>query len=101
MPSLSESFNEKYSGGRASYESPDERPESLEDVECLSPRWQQLWMLEELLDVELEIWSKNRAKLNTDDIQAILDSTLDSLDAIPVIVEALVEEENLIEEVKE
>jgi len=91
-PSLSNTFNEKYEGGRSGFQSPDSRPDSFEEVQSLSPRWQQLWMLEELLEVELEIWGKNRAKLNTNDIEEILESTLESLDAVPVIVENLMEE---------
>jgi hypothetical protein len=97
-PSLSNTFNQKYEGGRSGFQSPDDRPENLEQVQSLSPRWQQLWMLEELLGVELEIWDKNRAKLNTNDIEEILNSTLESLDAVPVIVENLIEENK--EEVK-
>lgn len=87
MSNLADSFNEKYGGGRAGFQSPDKRPESLEEIQSLSPRWQQCWMLEELFDIELEIWGKNRAKLNTDDISAILESALEELDAVPVIVE--------------
>lgn len=94
-PALSESFNEKYEGGRSGYQSPDARPSSLEDVHSLSSRWQTLWMIEELYGIELEIWSKNRAKLNLDDIREILDAALESEEAVPAVVTELVENDHL------
>lgn len=87
MSSLSESFEQKYSGGRSGYQSPDSRPENIQGVLSLSPRWQRLWMMEELFDVRLEIWSKNRAKLNMDDIETLFEAALEQMDAVPVVLE--------------
>lgn len=85
--SLSEAFNKNYEGGRAGFSSPGDRPESVEDVAKLPPRWRKAWLLEELAGVETSIWSKTRAKLNNSDLDSLLDGLMQEMNVRPGLVE--------------
>lgn len=88
MTSLQKAFNARYDGGRAGYESPDERPE-WDAAEYLSRRRKLIFELEELLGFRTGIWQKNRAKLNNDDLEALFAAVISELDVKPCLVDSI------------
>jgi len=85
--SLTDAFNKNYEGGRAGFSSPGDRPEKLEQVAKLPPRWRKAWLLEEMAGVETSIWNKSRAKLNNSDLDSLLDGFMKEFNVRPALVE--------------
>jgi len=85
--SLTDAFNKNYEGGRAGFSSPGDRPEKLEQVVKLPPRWRKAWLLEEMAGVETSIWNKSRAKLNNSDLDSLLDGFMKEFNVRPALVE--------------
>lgn len=85
--SLTDAFNKNYEGGRAGFSSPGDRPDNVEEVSVLPPRWRKAWLLEELAGVELSIWSKSRAKFNNSDLDELLDGLMNEMNVKPALLE--------------
>lgn len=59
----------------------DERPEEPEKAEMLSPKWQKIWELERILDMELDVWGNKRAdSLTLDDLELIEEKLEENLE---------------------